>query len=249
MPCRHVGSTSETWKNASGCLPAVLSALQLHALCSWYAWDPHSILCRWFRASRASTVARQGATARGGAESMYTIRLQQAPRQGASYASVAAGAAGSPAFGASGSGSSQPSPSSMLPQHGALAASAAAEEVDHITFSAGNPRVEHLVGRVSLFRHLHPQQGGSAGSAGSADPGHAEQQQMREQSGDAFSDEIEPAAQDDPGSPRSAAEATPYLPVRAIAAFLPHGAPCKLTMLHFQAGRSSSACFMSCPSE
>jgi hypothetical protein len=156
---------------------------------------------------------------------MYTIRLQQAPRQGASYASVAAGTAAALAIGASGSGSSQPSPSGTPPPDGVLAASALAEELEHITFSAGNPRVEHLVGRVSLFRHLPQWQS----------PGHIQQQQ---QSGSTFSSEIEPAAPGDQESPRSAAEAHQCLPVSAfmLALCATLGRP---TMLHAQAGRLS----------
>lgn len=81
---------------------------------------------------------------------MYTVRLQPAARQAASYAAVTAATATATA---SRSGSAHPSPSGTPRQDGTAAG---VDEVDQIAFSAGNPRVEHLVGRVSLFRHLPP---------------------------------------------------------------------------------------------
>ncbi|KAL4855291.1 BRCA1-associated protein [Chlorella vulgaris] len=81
---------------------------------------------------------------------MYTVRLQPAARQAASYAAVTAATATATA---SHSGSAHPSPSGTPRQDGTAAG---VDEVDQIAFSAGNPRVEHLVGRVSLFRHLPP---------------------------------------------------------------------------------------------
>ena len=144
---------------------------------------------------------------------MYTIRVKAAPRQAASYAAVAAGSA---ADGGGASGSGQPSPSATPPPAGALAA-AEAEEVDHVNFSAGNPRVEHMVGRVSLFRHLPPP--GASAAAGTPVAGQhpaaqqQQQQQQQQQTASVLRSEIEPAASSDLASP-TAARQHPDLPVR-----------------------------------
>ncbi|KAL4430038.1 hypothetical protein ABPG77_004408 [Micractinium sp. CCAP 211/92] len=94
---------------------------------------------------------------------MYSIRVNHLPRQAASYASVAAGLAGAGGGDVGAGGSSQPSPSGSHPATpGDRTPTGVETESDHILFSAGNPRVEHMVGRVHLYRHL-PQ--GSSSSA------------------------------------------------------------------------------------
>lgn len=78
---------------------------------------------------------------------MYSIRVNHLPRQAASYASVAAGLAGAGGGDAGAGGSGQPSPSGSHPATpGDRTPTGAEVETDHITFSAGNPRVEHMVG-------------------------------------------------------------------------------------------------------
>ncbi len=78
---------------------------------------------------------------------MYSIRVNHLPRQAASYASVAAGLAGAGGGDAGAGGSSQPSPSGSHPATpGDRTPTGVETESDHILFSAGNPRVEHMVG-------------------------------------------------------------------------------------------------------
>ncbi|KAL4444019.1 hypothetical protein ABPG75_011756 [Micractinium tetrahymenae] len=114
---------------------------------------------------------------------MYSIRVNPVPRQAASYASVAAGLAGAGGGDAGAGGSGHPSPSGS---HAATPGdrTGAEPESDHILFSAGNPRVEHMVGRVHLYRHLPPRGGGGAADA--------KQKQAADSSGAGSSGEIEP---------------------------------------------------------
>lgn len=97
---------------------------------------------------------------------MYSIRVNQLQRQAASYASVAAGLAGAGGGEGGAGGSGQPSSSgSHAATPGDRTPTGGEVETDHIIFSAGNPRVEHMVGRVHLYRHLAPHIGDSATDA------------------------------------------------------------------------------------
>lgn len=86
---------------------------------------------------------------------MYSIKVASRSK---SYATAAAGTAAAGGSG-SASGSRQPSPSAsgaVTPTRPVAAGAEGEALLDHVAFSAGNPRVEHLVGRVHLYRHLPP---------------------------------------------------------------------------------------------
>lgn len=117
---------------------------------------------------------------------MYSIKVRRAPQ--ASYAAVAAGAAPTAAAaGASGSGRPSPSASQPATPTRVAAVAVAAEDLDEVSFSTGNPRVEHMVGRVHLYRHLPP-----SGAKLKQAAGVAAQLTLQQQQGDTLSSEIEP---------------------------------------------------------
>lgn len=96
---------------------------------------------------RQSTVLSAPSGPRVAAHPMYSIRVNQLQRQAASYASVAAGLAGAGGGEGGAGGSGQPSPSgSHAATPGDRTPTGGEVETDHIIFSAGNPRVEHMVG-------------------------------------------------------------------------------------------------------
>jgi BRCA1-associated protein len=147
---------------------------------------------------------------------MYSIKVKAAatPRPAtASYASVAGGGAGGSA---SGSQPTTPAAARAAAVSAATAAAAAAaaspeEQTDHVSFSAGNPRVEHMVGRVHLYRHLPPPGAAPPAQSQTAQPqrsGDAKQKQPAAAAG-SFSSEIEPAlsADDLPAEPAAATAA------------------------------------------
>ncbi|GAB4818298.1 hypothetical protein N2152v2_005344 [Parachlorella kessleri] len=113
----------------------------------------------------------------------------------------------------------------------ATPAAVAAEEVDEVSFSAGNPRVEHITGVMHLYRHIpadeQPQQQ-QQGDGG----GWASQSNRRTFRQAAGGSDLPPAQGD--SSPAAAAASTPSSPFAPLA---------------FPAGRNEQLCILALPAD